>query len=187
MEMDQEKPSGQTEEVYSVWALPPDDVGSRLKEIMSALRSEFDGPAFDPHITLVGAVRLTRESAIRRLRSASGSLRPYTARAAAVSRGGFFYQCVYLLIEPTPEVMEAGAHCCGHFGYETSTPYMPHLSLLYGDLTEEEKEKARKRVEELDKEIRSLTFEVSSIGLFRTDTQDKTLKSWEMVEVVNLK
>ncbi|ONK81971.1 uncharacterized protein A4U43_C01F34790 [Asparagus officinalis] len=174
------------EDVYSVWALPPPEVSDRIKALTATLRSEFGGPQFDPHITVVGAIRLTRESATRYLRTASESLSPYAARVAAVARG-FFYQCVYLLIEPTPEVLEAGAHCSKHFGYEAPTPYMPHLSLLYGDLTEEEKEKARKRVEELDAGLVGLAFKVSSIGLFKTDTEDKSLKSWEKIEICDLK
>ena len=63
---------------------------------------------------------------------------------------------------------------------------MPHLSLLYGDLTDEQKEKARQRVEELDKEIRGLSFQISSLALYKTDTEDKTLKSWEKAEVCYL-
>jgi hypothetical protein len=64
--------------------------------------------------------------------------------------------------------------------------YMPHASLLYGDLTDEEKEVARKKVEELDKDISGLQFEISEVALYRTDTEDKTLESWELVEVSHL-
>ena len=44
---------------------------------------------------------------------------------------------------------------------------MPHVSLLYGDLTNEEE--ARKKVEELDKDIYGLEFEISELALYRTD------------------
>ena len=64
--------------------------------------------------------------------------------------------------------------------------YMPHVSLLYGDLTDEEKEVARKKVEELDSELIGLEFEISELALYRTDTEDKSLESWELVEVCNL-
>jgi 2'-5' RNA ligase len=64
--------------------------------------------------------------------------------------------------------------------------YMPHVSLLYGDLTDEEKEEARKKAEELDKDIYVLEFEISELALYRTDTTDKTLESWELVEVCHL-
>ncbi|KAJ4749694.1 Cyclic phosphodiesterase [Rhynchospora pubera] len=162
-------------EVYSVWALPPESVRPRLKSLMSGLRAEYDGPEFEPHITVVGAIRLTPESALEMIRSATSGLRPYKAKVASVSRGTFFYQCVYLLIEPTKEVVEASAHCCGHFGYQSSTY-----------LTDEEKDKAVKKAEELDKEIGGLEFEISEFALYKTDTEDKSLKSWEKIEVCHL-
>ncbi|CAL9173467.1 unnamed protein product, partial [Musa hybrid cultivar] len=115
---------------------------------------------------------------------------------------------------PRVKVVETSALSCGHFGYENATrtlkafppklalflefdmiwanrglwiaAYMPHLSLLYGDLTEEEKERARQRVEALDKEILSLSFEVSALALYKTDTEDKSLESWEQVELCHL-
>ncbi|RWV99103.1 hypothetical protein GW17_00038002 [Ensete ventricosum] len=161
--------------VYSVWALPPEDVRDRLKRLMGALRSEFGGPKFEPHITVVGAISLGPDDALRRFRSACAALSPYTARVSAVSRGTFFYQCVFLLIDPSPEARST-----------PSQTYMPHLSLLYGDLTDEEKERARQRVEALDKEILSLSFEVSALALYKTDTEDKSLESWEQVELCHL-
>lgn len=67
--------------------------------------------------------------------------------------------------------------------YVSIVAYMPHLSLLYQDLTDEEKEKAVKKAEELDKEICGLEFEISELALYKTDTEDKSLKSWEKFEV----
>lgn len=96
------------EEDYSVWALPPPEARERIKSLMSDLRSEFGGPEFDPHITLVRATRVTRESATRYLKSASESLSPYTARVVAV-RGR------HLLYEPTPEVRRRPSIFCYKF------------------------------------------------------------------------
>ena len=93
------------EEVYSVWALPPEHVRGRFRGLMAGLRAAHGGPPFEPHATVVGAVRLTRSAAIQALRAAAAAgAGPYTARVTGVARGDFFYQCVYLLLEPTPEV-----------------------------------------------------------------------------------
>jgi hypothetical protein len=92
------------EEVYSVWALPPEHVRERLRVVMEALRASHGGPTFDPHVTVVGAIRLRRSQAIEMLRAASVGVSPYTARVTGVARGDFFYQCVYLRLEPTAEV-----------------------------------------------------------------------------------
>lgn len=173
-------------EVYSVWAIPPDEVGARLKKLMDGLRAEFGGPHFEPHITVVGAISLTPDDALAKFRSACDGVRAYNVSVDRVATGTFFYQCVYLLVHPTAEVVEASSHCTGRFGYKNSTPYMPHLSLLYGDLTEDEKKKAQENTNVLDDSISSLSFPITRLALYKTDTEDKTLKSWEKIAECSL-
>ncbi|XP_015958104.1 cyclic phosphodiesterase [Arachis duranensis] len=168
-------------QVYSVWAIPPPDVAARLGNLMAGLRSEFGGPHFEPHITVVGAIRLTADEAQNKLRSACEGFKAYDVTVDRVASGTFFYQCVYLLLHPHPQVMEASSHCCNHFGYERSTPYMPHLSLIYGDLTEEEKQKAIEKANVLDESLNGLSFQINRLALYKTDTEDKTCKSWEKI------
>ncbi|XP_017220057.1 cyclic phosphodiesterase [Daucus carota subsp. sativus] len=167
--------------VYSVWALPDQDVIPRLKKLMGGLRSEFGGPEFEPHVTAVGAISLTESEASHKFGNACQGLKAYNASVDKVESGTFFYQCVFLLLRATPEVVEPSAHCSSHFGYKSSTPYMPHLSLLYADLTEEEKKRAQERANALDEGIGSLTFQITRLALYKTDTEDKSLKSWEKV------
>lgn len=104
--MEGEKAPLQDEEsaVYSVWAMPPDHVRERLVKLMDHLRSEFGGPEFEPHVTVVGAIRLSKDDALHKLQSSCSGLKPYAVRLNTVSKGTFFYQCVYLLLDPTPEV-----------------------------------------------------------------------------------
>lgn len=59
--------------------------------------------------------------------------------------------------------------------------YMPHLSLLYGELSEEEKKAAQEKAESLDETVSSLSFPISRLALYKTDTEDKTCLSWEKV------
>lgn len=176
-----------TKYVYSVWAIPSKDVEPRLTKLMDGLRSEFGGPQFRPHVTAVGAISLTEDDAIQKFRSACEGLKVYDASVERVATGTFFYQCVYLLLHPTPEVVETGAHCSNHFGYKSATPYMPHLSLLYNDLSDEEKKKAQEKANILDESIGSLKFQITRLALYKTDTEDKTLKSWEKVAECDLK
>lgn len=89
---------------YSVWAIPPEVVGEKLKKLMEALRSEFGGPEIPPHITVVGATSLTEEDALKKFRSACEGLKAYHAKADLVVSGAFPSQCLYLLFHSTPEV-----------------------------------------------------------------------------------
>lgn len=64
--------------------------------------------------------------------------------------------------------------------------YMPHLSILYGDLTDDEKKKAQEKANALDESISGLKFQITRLALYKTDIEDKTLKSWEKVGECNL-
>ncbi|CAN0853634.1 Cyclic phosphodiesterase, partial [Linum grandiflorum] len=176
-----ESSGDENKQVYSVWAAPPDDIRSQLKKLMDGLRSEFGGPDFQPHVTVVGAISLTEQDALSKFKSACEGVKSYTATVDRVAAGTFFYQCVYLLLHPTPEVVEASSLCSQHFGYKNSSPYMPHLSLLYGDMSDEEKKKAQEKTVQLDGSINSMSFPISRLELWKTDTGDKSLKSWEKI------
>ncbi|KAB2621622.1 cyclic phosphodiesterase-like [Pyrus ussuriensis x Pyrus communis] len=58
---------------------------------------------------------------------------------------------------------------------------LPHMSLLYGHLTEEQRKKAQEKVYILDESITSLSFPVTHTALYQTNYKDKTLRSWEKI------
>ncbi|CAA3015955.1 cyclic phosphodiesterase-like [Olea europaea subsp. europaea] len=80
-------------DVYSAWALPPEDVRPRLKKLMNDLRSEFGGPEFEPHVTVVGTISLTESEARDVFNKACEGLKAYNANVERVATGTFFYQC----------------------------------------------------------------------------------------------
>ncbi|PWA98245.1 RNA ligase/cyclic nucleotide phosphodiesterase family protein [Artemisia annua] len=166
---------------YSVWALLPQDVTEQVKKVMNSLRSELGGPEFEPHVTVVGAIRLTEDEAREKLIKACDGLKAYNMTIEKVDNTGRLF-----LLHKTPEVMETGAHCWSHFGYKGETPYMPHLSILYGDLSEEEKKRAQEKANALDESIKK-SFPITRLALYKTDPEDKALESWEKVSEVTLK
>lgn len=176
------------EGVFSVWAMPPEQKRAPFRQIMEKLRIEFGGPAFEPHVTVVGAQRLKKAEACAMLEAACTAMSSYTCRLTDIAGGTFFYQCVYALVEQTPQVMEANLQANRCFGVdENARPYMPHLSLLYGDLSDEDKLKAKAMAKTLCHLIQNTEFQVSSLCLYKTDTHDKSLRSWEKVAECNLK
>lgn len=58
---------------------------------------------------------------------------------------------------------------------------MPHMSLMYGDIPEGEKLKAKSLLLEHWPEIETLEFEVKGLSLYSTDPSDKQLTTWEKV------
>ncbi|CAI0560885.1 unnamed protein product [Linum tenue] len=105
---------------YSLWGVPPKDVTIRLKKLIDGLRSEFGGPEFQPHVTVVGAVHLTEQDALSRFNSACEGLKPYAAAVDRVAQLPFELGCEFVINLPR-QVVEASSHCGGHFGYKRST------------------------------------------------------------------
>ncbi|CAN1325391.1 Cyclic phosphodiesterase [Linum perenne] len=71
------------------------------------------------------------------------------------------------------QVVEANSHCSSGIS-STRIPlvtYMPHLSLLYGDLNEKEKAAAQEKAVQLHDSINSLSFLISCLELWKTDTR----------------
>ncbi|CAH9079442.1 unnamed protein product [Cuscuta europaea] len=63
---------------------------------------------------------------------------------------------------------------------------MPHVSLLYADITDEEKKSVAERAYALDETIGSLEFPIARLALYKSDTEDKSLESWAKVDECNL-
>lgn len=69
---------------------------------------------------------------------------------------------------------------CRSWGFITA--YFPHLSLLYGDLKDEDKKMAKDLAEEKFGDILlNSEFVVPNLSLWTTDTEDKLLTSWKKV------
>ncbi|GMP72039.1 hypothetical protein CsSME_00030222 [Camellia sinensis var. sinensis] len=89
---------------------------------------------------------------------------------------------VILVTRPQPATISEGNEACA-LG---APSYMPHLSLLYEDLSDEEKKKAQEKANVLDESIGNLSFEVTRLALYETNPEDKTLKSWKKIAECNL-
>nr|GFB74498.1 cyclic phosphodiesterase-like [Tanacetum cinerariifolium] len=92
------------------------DVSERVKKLMVSLRSEFGGPEFEPHVTVVGAIRLTEDEAREKLIKACEGLKVYNATVEKVETGTFFYQCVFLLLHKAPQ-FDSVFHKTGNYAF----------------------------------------------------------------------
>jgi hypothetical protein len=72
--------------------------------------------------------------------------------------------------------------------------YMPHLSLLYSDIEEEERGRIAEEYEKLlsqeqqenEGAVLNRGFVVDRLSVWETPAEDKTLKSWQMIEEIPL-
>lgn len=165
---------------YSIWLMPTGEVYNKLSKILSTLSKKYFSPNFEPHVTLIGELIGSEEEILSKTLYLAGNLRPFNIRLTRVEYLDVYFRSLFVRVEETDDVIDANKKARKIFNRPTDSEYMPHLSLLYGMFTVEEKEKI---ISCIRKEF-NVNFEVKSIHLFSTDGEPK---DWYRVKEFPLK
>jgi len=125
----------------SLWLVPPVQDREKLQSVISTISSNHNSPKFEPHITLVS---LPPASSIPTL----GNMKSFGVTFLPVAAGHTFFQSVLIPIPASAELLDLRVSTCDTLKVPFQ-PYFPHLSLYYGDVSNEERETI---IEELHKE-----------------------------------
>lgn len=124
---------------YSLWIVPEGDVEAALQTVVDRLAREHGGPSFAPHVTLFGSLEGAETDVVSASRALAGRIAPFTIYLDDVGTGETYFQSLFALVRPTPELLAAREAAQQAFPDVPAAPYMPHLSLLYGHPTTETK------------------------------------------------
>lgn len=124
-----------------MWLRPLGDIAFKLKQRIEALSKKFDTPAFDPHITLLGGLPESEATLTQLTDTLAGSLEPFEVELTKAGYRDTFYQSLFIHVGKNEQLLRARKTAEQLFNYGSDEQYMPHVSLLYGDLTREEKER----------------------------------------------
>jgi 2'-5' RNA ligase len=103
----------------------------QLRSEISRLSSAYPGRAslpFEPHVTLIGAVRCTEEEIWQHTRAIAATSDPFYLSFKDVAHGNIYYQTVFILANKTAELAGIGKSAREKFGWAgDKLHYMPHL------------------------------------------------------------
>ena len=177
---------------YSVWLKPPQPLHAAVARLIDTHAAQLGTPAFVPHVTLLGGIACDTEvrgsctavslhvhltlprqaTALRLTQQLAAQLKPLarpTCRAARAEAGSIYYQCVY--IRQHDDLALTAWHETARAVFETPAAagscFMPHMSVVYGNLTAEEKERHVEAVEAALKDV-DTTFTPGTLALWRT-------------------
>jgi 2'-5' RNA ligase len=127
---------------YLLWLLPSGAAERRIAGWIDRLSRDPGGPRFDPHLTLLGGL----EGAEVRFAAATwrlaAALRPITLRFLGAESGDSRYRCLYLRVDGGGALASARREAIRLFGRAREAAFQPHVSLLYGDLPREARDRA---------------------------------------------
>ena len=145
--------------------MPRGEIADELSSLIRRLSREHSTPAFEPHVTLIGEINLPRATAISRTRDLAASIRPFDIRLTRMAHHDRYFQCIFLLADKTPGIMKAHSTACTVFELTDTEEYKPHLSLVYGKLDRETRQRVILRIGDM----MNITFRAREIFIYYTE------------------
>ncbi len=128
-------------QTYSLWLRPFGDIAYSLQERIKKLSTKHNTPVFEPHITLLGSLEYGETELIQLTDTLAASLNPFEIVLTRAGYSDSFYQSLFVYAAKNEELIGARLKAEKLFDIEPDDEYVPHLSLLYGDLSRNEKER----------------------------------------------
>lgn len=125
---------------YSLWLMPPAPVRDRFAAIIRRLSERLGTPVFEPHVTLTGTETEDETDAVRRVEQLAQALAPIPIALIESGYSDAYFRCLYLRAANSPALLAAYRRACDALG-AAPTDFMPHLSLVYGDLNAADKQR----------------------------------------------
>ena len=119
---------------------PPTEVGESLQEVITSLSEKYNGPNFEPHITLLGNISSDLETVKQKAKLLVSKLKPFPIYFSEVSFSTTYFQSVFIRVKATAELMDSNILAKEIYKVENKV-FMPHMSLIYGNHSMKEREK----------------------------------------------
>ena len=147
-------------EKYSLWLRPEGETANKLRALIAKLATQYGTSVFEPHITYLGDLNLSKEEALLKTFQISSQLRPFIAELNELDYTENYFRCVFIKAKKTKFLKEIA---------------MPHLSLIYGNLSIEVKKK-------IIAELGSLSFKLKINSIYLTNSSRFTkIKDWKVL------
>lgn len=163
-----------SEETYSLWLCPVGEIAFSLKQHIQKLSEKHNTPAFDPHVTLLGGLQASRQELVDLTETLASSIRPFEILLTRAGTGTSFYQSLFVRVKETKPLLDARKKAEKLFEHHPEENYMPHLSLMYGDIVREQKERI---LNAMGREFH-IRFSVQSLFLVETTGQPR---EWQKI------
>lgn len=143
----------------SVWLTFAKDGQSILDDTVSRIAKEHKSPRFMAHITVYGTIDTEIESLIDICKKISKHTRPFFVKVIGIGHSNNFWRTLFLELELNQELqnvyLQLEKDLKSYLDYE----FHPHISIMYKNTTDFEKEKAKEKIPDRD------SFLVESIAI----------------------
>jgi 2'-5' RNA ligase len=162
----------------SIWIVPPAEVRAGLDGLVAR---HGEGPAFTPHVTLLGDLRVDRAATVAAAGAVVERFLPLSIRFEGIDTGSSFFRSVFLRVHASAELVGAHRALCEALGVAPAAPFEPHLSLAYGRVPETDRAALE---EEVDRRgIVGTSFAAGTLTLAHA-ASTMPIEDWTEIETI---
>jgi len=164
---------------YSIFIVPRDSAYENAGAIIRDLATRFEGPVFEPHVSILPQVIATAAEVIEKTEHILENVKPFSIVTSTLHFGATYFTSLYLGVEPTAELTGLSQAAREQFKRLDDPPYAPHMSLFYGELEQGLRTTMAEQIGSPQ-----LGFRVERIGVF--DVDNKTAAEWKCIQEIGL-
>lgn len=158
---------------YTLWLMPKGKIYTKFVQLIKKLGTEYGGPVFEPHVTLLGDIELTEPVMIKRTQQLAKDQKPFMVVLEKIDYEDFFFRTLIVKAKVTEPLQKL--HDLAKKIFEMDIPpFMPHMSILYGKYPVAVKEKI---IAQIGREQHA-QFEIKSVYLIKGGE----VKSWKIIK-----
>jgi 2'-5' RNA ligase len=149
---------------YHLFLEPSGALREQLQQTISTLADVYGGPVFVPHVTLLAQIPAS-DDIEEKTRLLAENMSSFTLSLGEIEITEAYFRALYGAIRESAELRAVHQRALEVFGMSDEIPYTPHLSLLYGNYPQEQKQETAAALVYPQNE----SFEVSSLVLYKTE------------------
>lgn len=134
-------------EKYSLWLRPIQNQIDEYGLIISQLAHEYDSVPFPPHITLISGLSDDLNRLIKVCEKIVTSTKKFNIPCKKISYADEFYRNLFILTDLDSNLDQLYEKSLQELSYTPKEKFLPHVSLYYGNLNLNIKEKIAKDLE----------------------------------------
>jgi len=126
---------------YYLWLMPQKEMVDEFQKIIQGLSEAYGTPVFEPHVTLITGLRGNEDNLVNEIGAFTLRKRKISVTTKGINYMHGFFTALFLNIQNTPEIDQLNTQAREFLTPFGQGSYHPHLSLLYGDITSQEKKR----------------------------------------------
>lgn len=167
--------------LYSLWVAPQGDLYQKLKKLISDLSLRFNSPIFEPHVTLLGDLKMSEEEIINKTSQLAKIISPYKITLDFIDYTDNLYQSLVIRTVATKEVVDANKKARDLFNKHTDTLYVPHVSIIY--VKEMDNSQKQQLIAEIGDQFKGQEFMAEGIQISE-QTASGRIEDWKTIKEV---